>query len=134
MSHTRCKDGGFTLVEVLVAFVIVAVSLGALLQIFSSGLRSSHSAEAYTTAALLAESKLASIGIEEPLEEGETTGAFDNGFRWRSTVAPHAPEVGQDEASAAQAYEVTLVVRWGERGDERSVSLTTLRLAPKPGP
>ena len=94
MSRTRRKDGGFTLVEVLVAFAIVAVSLGALLQIFSGGLRSSRTAEAYATAALLAESKLARIGIEEPLEEGDTTGVFDNGFEWQSTVSPYLPEGG----------------------------------------
>jgi general secretion pathway protein I len=131
----RAGERGFTLIEVLVAFVIVALALGALLQVFATGLRGSSAAENYTMAALLAESKLAAMGIEEPLEEGERAGEFDNGFAWSTIVRPY--DGGGDGGptlapGALQAFEVSVTVRWGGAGRERSVSLATLRLVAEP--
>ncbi len=65
------------------AFTVLAISLGVLFEIFSTGMRASRSAEEYTRATLLAESKLAAIGITGALEEGETTGDFEDGYAWR---------------------------------------------------
>ncbi len=126
-------SGGFTLIEVLVAFAVLAVSLGVVFQIFSTGTRASRAAEAYTHATLLAESKLAAVGVEEPLEDGERTGEFDNGFRWRLAVRPYRLD-GQerDGAAALLAYEIGVTVLWHDGGGPKSVSLTTLRLKPRP--
>lgn len=127
---------GFTLLEVLVAVAILAVALGVLLQTFSTGLRSVASAERRTIATLLAESKLAAIGIETPLEAGETSGEFERGYRWLATVRPYL-EPGRANGDAAErgaarvpeAFEVVVTVTWsrGLRG-QGSVSLATLRL------
>ncbi len=123
--------GGFTLIEVLVALAIVVLALGSLLEIFSTSLRGVRRAEAYTEAVLLAESKLAAMGIETPLEEGGQRGRFDDRFRWRTTVRPftHRPDAIRKEDSLA-AYEVDITVLWGTGKEDRSVSLTTVRLVP----
>src|SRR5258707_8716331 len=52
------SSAGFTLIEILVAFTVATLLLGALYQLFSAGLRSSASAEHYADAVLLAESGL----------------------------------------------------------------------------
>ncbi len=132
-NRSVCAPGqarGFTLIEVLVAFVILAVALGVLLQVFSTGLRNARVAEAYTTATLYAESMLAAVGIEEPLAAGETSGEFDDRFRWRLDVQPYEISDGDDEAAAGRAFEVVVTVSWGDEDDPRDVTLTTLRLAP----
>ena len=124
---------GFTLVEVLVAFAILAFSLAVIARIFSTGAQSSRAADAVTLATLLAESSLASIGIEAPLREGQDSGAWDSGFRWRSTVQLFESETPADLALAdVRLYEVSVTVSWNVSGGERSVSLSTLRLAPRP--
>ncbi len=125
------RSRGFTLIEVLVALAVLALALGVLFQIFSTGLNNSRVAEAYAKATLLAQSKLASLGIEESLGEGENTGRFDEQFGWRVDVHGHEREerpVGQ--VAPLKPYEVVVTVYWGETDEERSVSLTTLRLAP----
>ena len=127
------RSRGFTLIEVLVALAVLALALGVLFQIFSTGLNNSRVAEAYAKATLLAQSKLASLGIEEPLGEAENTGRFDEQFGWRVDVQSHGREerpVGQ--VAPLNSYEVVVTVYWGETDEERSVSLTTLRLAPGP--
>ncbi len=124
-------SGGFTLIEVLVALAILAVALAAILQIISTGLRSSSTAEAHAIATMFATSKLAGIGVEQPLEEREDTGVFDNGFEWQSSVSRYPTEADDVEiGSAVAVYRVVVTVHWGGTGSGRSVSLTTLRLAP----
>ena len=130
-SMTRRADSGFTLLEIIVAVAILAVSLAALLQVFSSGLKGARVAQHHTIATLLAESKLATIGVEAPLEEAETSGEYDDDYGLRAAVRRYQ-EPGPDAAaeSPVVAYEVVVTVSWEETGGVRSVSLSTLRLAP----
>lgn len=103
---SRCRErsageAGFTLIEVLVAFAVLAIVLVPLLQVFGGGLGSTQTARAYTQAALLARSKLDEMGVEAPLVEGEETGTFDApGFRWRSEVTRDTSEVIAPEPPA----------------------------------
>lgn len=81
---------GFTLLEVLVACTLLAVSIAALLGLFSRGVNGAELADRYARAAMLAESKLASVGVEEALSEGETSGQFDDDYAWRLSVRAYA--------------------------------------------
>ena len=124
----RGRRGGFTLVEVLVAFAIAALSLAALMQVFATGLRGAATSEAYARAVMLAETRLASVGVEAPLEAGESTGRFDDDYRWRLTVEPYT-EAEMD--AAVEIYRIAVTVSWDEgRNAERAVTLQTLRLGP----
>ncbi len=130
----RGGASGFTLIEVLVALTILALSLGVFLNIFSTGLKGTRLSEAYSMATMLAESKLATIGVEEPLEEGESSGRFDDRFAWMVDVRPHESMEDEEEGSvrrrgALEAFDVVVTVSWDDRNDAKSISLTTLRLA-----
>lgn len=122
-------ERGFTLLEVIVAFTIVALALSAVFQIFSSGLRSAVVTETYNIATLLAESKLTGMGIEEPLAVGDRSGSFENGYRWLTSVRPYDNGGETSALEAISAFEVTVTVTWGGSMRERTVSLSTLRLA-----
>jgi general secretion pathway protein I len=117
---------GFTLLEVLVALVIFGLAFGVLAQIFQTGFRQSSAAERMSTATLLARSQLARIGIDVPLEIGETEEELEGDFRLRTTIVPADLETGTDDFAAVL---VEVAVAWGEPPDERRVALTTLRLA-----
>lgn len=119
---------GFSLVEVLVAFSILALSLGVLLALFSGGLRNTGIAHEYSRAITLAESKLAEAGVTEPLAPGERQGAFDGQYRWRTQVAEYLDE-GARAPEPLQAYRVTVRVSWEGALGDRSVALSTLRFA-----
>ena len=92
-------SAGFSLIEVLVAFVILALTLSVIMRIFSGGLRNVALAEDYSRAALLAESRLAELSVQ-PLE-GEAGGEFDGKYRWRSTVRPWVDDAGAPSAPGA---------------------------------
>ncbi len=123
------KDG-FTLIEALVAITILAVAMVALLQSFTTGLRSLNAAENYTLAAMKARSKLAELGTLVPFEEAGGEGEFEDGSTWRVEIESYEPEgaVGVRLDQKLTAYRIEVSVSWQ---GERSVTLKTLRLAPK---
>jgi general secretion pathway protein I len=124
---------GFSLLEVLVAFVILALVLGVLMQIFSGGLRNTKRAGEYQQAMLLAQSKLEGIGIETALEEGVSSGDFDDIYHWKLEISPYQDEQvsapGPKSIVLVKLLQVDLSVEWPGRDKNRVVRLKTLRLA-----
>ncbi|MGZ9033159.1 MAG: PulJ/GspJ family protein [Rhodospirillales bacterium] len=82
----RLSPNGFTLLEVLVAFTILALMLTVLLRIFSDGFRGMTAADVHAAAALHAQAALASVGAEIPLAVGDWSGEHEDGFRWRVSI------------------------------------------------
>lgn len=77
---------GFSLLEILVAFTLLAVALAVLMQVFSRGVNNADLADRYAKANMLAESMLESIGSEIALAEGESSGEFADGYSWRASI------------------------------------------------
>ena len=130
-------SAGFSLLELLVAFVILALTLSVMMRIFSGGLRNVGLADEYSRATLLAESRLAELGVQ-PVE-GEAEGEFDKKFRWRSTIRPWADDADTQDAEAqpvpVRLMKIEVRVAWGEEGGKsREVGLSTLQLASAPAP
>ena len=129
-SKRHRSDGGFTLLEVLIAFAILAVALTALIQAFSQGIHGSRVAEERAIAIMLARSKLAEVGKSIPLEESEHADKFKDGFGWRLIiVALDSSEVGLGDNTAVQLFNVAVTV---ERDDVDLVELRSLRLGASP--
>ncbi len=130
---------GFTLIEVLLAFVILAAAAGLLLGMLSGGLGQVARARSETEASLYAQSLLDGIGILEPIAPGSRDGEFDSGrYHYRLQIAqvddpvpapPTAQAAGPAPISGqplATFFRVSLVVRWGDRPTQQ-LSLSTLR-------
>jgi general secretion pathway protein I len=124
----RRVQRGFSLLEVLVAFAVLAITLGVLLQVFSGAIGATHLSAGYSRAAALAESKLNGVGIEIPLEIGTYEGDPEGDLSWFVVIEPYDAELSLLAEPAYPAYVVTAVAGWGEGERVRRVSLTTLRL------
>lgn len=123
---------GFTLLEVLIALIIFAISFGAIANIFQTALRQSTTAALLLDAKALAEQQMARIGADLPLEPGEHTGtvaaASRSALTWQSRVALAEPP--GDDASLV-LYQVTVDI--GEEASDRSLlTLQTLRIGTTP--
>src|SRR5689334_24108970 len=77
--------------ELIAAFVIFALGFGILLQILGGGLHTTRQSAEYTQAALWAQSMLDIQGIGEPLQEGSSSGQFDDTYRWQLNIAHYDP-------------------------------------------
>lgn len=139
------RQGGFTLIEMVAAFVIFAIGFGILLQILSSSLHTTMKAADYTRAALWAQSLLDTQGIGEPLREGDDSGRFDDRFSWNLRVTkvdpppvqqPVAPIAGNANgqgpvttslADNMDLFELDLDVSWGTAYLTHHARFVTLR-------
>jgi len=126
---------GFTLLEIVVAFTLMALVITVLLSVFSGGLQGLGLADDYSRASSVAESTLARVGADIALKEGETRGNEGERYSWSVQIRPfevEAPSQGQPQAvMAVQLMEVQVVVAWDDYGRNRQVKLSTLRLTQK---
>lgn len=124
------SEAGFTLVEVIVAIAILALGLGALLEMISSSLRQMAEAKRMAEAGALTQSLFAEVGTARPIREGQSDGQFPNGYHWRLNMERYGDAI-QREQWPVGAYVVSTEVTWLDGTHKRSYALTTLRLGPK---
>jgi general secretion pathway protein I len=127
---------GFSLLEVLVAFVILSLVATALFRLFSGALNNASAADEYSRAVLVAESVLAEASAAKPLREASQTGAADDGrISWKTTVAAYVPPGMPAEfdraadALALRLFRITAEVTFAApSGGERRFDLATTRI------
>ncbi|MFY2763300.1 type IV pilus modification PilV family protein [Arenimonas sp. MALMAid1274] len=141
MKHQR----GFSLIEVILAFSLLAATLGILIAILSGGLAQVKNAGDATEAALHAQSLLDELGVLEPIEPGSAGGQLDRGrYRWQRVITevedPAPVTLPPNEAGATPVesvgrqfndpvvYRIELDLSWGEGDYARSLRFTTLRV------
>ena len=124
------SNGGFTLLEVLVALTIFALVAGALLETFNGGLRNTRLAGEYAQAVVHARSKLVEVNARETFITGSESGRLGPVYDWRVEISDYRD--GRTPSSAAPPViplEVVVEVFWGEAGTgRRSVRLQSLIL------
>jgi prepilin-type N-terminal cleavage/methylation domain-containing protein len=130
MNGEHGGEDGFTLIETLVALVIMIAMATLLYRGFSGGLGAADAAEGAEAALLVAQSRLAALGAETPLEAREREGA-DGGMLWRAVLRPYAVARREDAATRQPAaFWATVTVTWRDkRGSRRrDLQLTTIKL------
>lgn len=140
------RPRGFSLLEVMLAFVILAVSMGMLLGMLSRGLGQVRSSQDESEATLHAQSLLDPVGVIEPVQPGERVGEFANGrYRYRletteiedpsPSPSPALPPTVVDPdagINAPKIYRIALDVSWGPPDAPRQLRFTTLRVRSPP--
>jgi prepilin-type N-terminal cleavage/methylation domain-containing protein len=131
MSDEHPQERGFTILEVLVALVILIVGLAGYYFAFGSGLLASASAERAWRAARAADNIVARLGRSISLDEGVKTGEFPDGRRWRLEIFP-AQLSDHDESSSPLVARVATVVVSEADGLGESFRVQTLVIGVRP--
>jgi len=129
------RPQGYTLIEVIVAFAVLALGLTILLGILSGATQQVRWANDAGRAALHAESLIAQAGVGAPLAPGHTEGDFENGrYRWTLDVEPWRDPTAVEtspqpvDPGAPQMYSLDLQVQWGDGRPRDRLHLQSLRL------
>ncbi len=145
------KANGFTLLEIMVAVAILAISLVALMNFQGNTMITSGRAERITEATMLARMKIAEVELdlekvqkrgefpEEKSEEGNFEEPFER-YKWRVTVKGvklPAPVTGEEgsvqtligrqltEEIGKTVRELTVEVLWEDMGEEQKIDVVT---------
>lgn len=140
------------MIEMIAAFVIFAIAVGALMQILTQSMNNARYSADETRAALWAQSLLDNVGVGERVEAGSSHGEFDRKYRWELEIEQIDPELVAAEATEPSGavtnagpivavgnpafgipqidlFHVVLNVKWGDSARERSARFSTLRTA-----
>lgn len=109
MTRRRVQDGGFTLLEVMAAVAILALTLVVLLSVITNNMRATAHSRMLTTATFLARGKIVALedtliekGFQD-LDENDEGNFADDGFRDISwTTAIEKIQLPTDMAQTAQ--------------------------------
>jgi prepilin-type N-terminal cleavage/methylation domain-containing protein len=88
--NAKCRNSGFSLVEVMCAILILGIALAGMTQGITTALTSSKESELQTTAALYAAGLIETLRAEEDLNDGVTDGDCGEGlslYRWAEIVS-----------------------------------------------
>jgi general secretion pathway protein I len=130
LTARRREEGGFSLLEMMVAVAILALSLGALYQATSGATRNVRSDEKYAYGVELARSLLANYSVVPPggfSGQGETGG----GFLWRVDARPVAL-AGSDRLPRGSLQQIEVSVSWRDGSRQREVVLNSVVEGRKP--
>jgi len=127
-------QGGFTLLEVVVALAIVGLGVVTLLEIFSTGLRLGAGSFARTEAISYGRQAMDEVLIRREVKDGGEEGSFGEAYRWRAQVRAYQQETQLPFSAKWELKEVTLQMRYSDGGRERRVEMRTLRLLRKKSP
>ena len=127
------NNGGFTLLEVLLAFVVFALSFATVLEILSGSMRNTVRAREYTEVALIAQSVIDQLGLEIPVEQGATVSGESGDYQWEVSINSFGESSGNgyvvelSEMTGIELLQIDLVISWGEPPREKSNSFSTVR-------
>jgi len=120
------RQRGFTLIEVVVAFAIFALSMGALYETFGGAVRRGIQARDREQSLLAAQSVLARLRVSPPPWKPEDAGRLEGGWLWRTEIVPF--DAGANERTPWRALVVTVGLR-REDSDTGEVVLKSIELA-----
>jgi len=127
------RSGGFTLLEVLLAFVIFALSFATVMEIQSGSIRNTIRAREYSEIALIAQSVMDQIGLEIPLEAGTSVGGESGDYEWEVTIDSFEDSTGEvdsvqlAELTGIELLRIDVVISWGEPPRDRFREFSTVR-------
>ena len=134
MKDIRKRENGFTLIETLVATMILAIGVVTILQLFSGGLRSGKTSDDYCRAIFNAKSKMNEMLLVDELTEDGLGGVFEDGYEWNAVISKvdkKKDEGKQEEKKTdyVQRYKIKLTVSWVEGNRKKEFVLDTVQLA-----
>ncbi len=118
---------GFTLIETLVAMMILSIAIVTIFQLFSGSLRAGKLSDNYTRAVFHAKEKMEEILISEKMAEGDFQGRFDDEFQWKAEI--RRSDTLKDSSPPINTFAIRVEVFWRESESPKTITVSTLKIA-----
>lgn len=123
----RSRSEGMSLIEVLVAFVILGMSMSVILRINATTLRNHQVSADYLKAVRIAESRLDQMAVDRTNSSLDEQGDEQGVFRWHYLRQPYSDWVEQRQLPLLPVEE-TISIAWDAPGGERVLKFTRIGL------
>jgi type II secretion system protein I len=147
----RARQSGFTLLEVLIAAVLIGSVFVAVVSLMSQSLRNIDRMRPHELAVLHAREVMNQQLLRDELQPESFSGQWSDGYRWRVDVAPldftalgkstaaPQPVVANDSTTTVKPgsktlFRIRVAISWGDRAQARSYDLETMQWANWPVP
>ena len=125
----RQTQAGMSLIEVLVAFVILGMVMAVIMRINATSLRNHDVSKAYLQALRVAESRLVAEGLDKTLVSINSSGEAWPDIRWEFNRQPYSGWSEERlQGLPAQPVEERITVSWGSEPFDRQLSFTRIKL------
>lgn len=134
----RRRNGGFTLLEILVAVTVLAVAFSSIYRLFGGTIRSIMTSEGYVRAVVVGEQMMTEVLFDEKkeFEPGSSQGAFAGNphYTYEMEIAEYETPIGRsggddtkDIKDKAATYVVNLKVKWKDGREQKSLLLSSMK-------
>ena len=130
-TRLSAPNDGFTLIEILVAISILAISLVVILQLFSGGLKSSRLSDEYTRGIFHAREKMGEVLLSKEVSAGETEGEFSDSFRWKCQIELIEDVEEDEEKLPFNMFNIKVDIIWDMGGREKRFQVSTMKVVEK---
>lgn len=131
----EARSKGFTLIETLVAVMILSISLVVVMQLFSGGLKSNKISNDYLYGIFHAREKMEELLLSEELMPGSFSGDFEDGYHWHAVIDFAGEFNGQEEEGykkmPVSTVRILLDISWQAGRREKHFNLSTTALVDK---
>ena len=131
MPKLFASNDGFTLIEILVAISILAISLAVILQLFSGGLKSSRLSDEYTRGIFHAREKMGEVLLSKEVSAGETEGEFSDSFRWKCQIELIEGVEEDEEKLPFNMFNIRVDIVWDVGDKEKRFQVSTIKIVEK---
>jgi type II secretion system protein I len=120
------SDGGFTLLEVLVALSILAIAVTVIFQLFSANLKAIRGSEDYVSAAVRAQVRLREVLLDPKLMETSWSETTTDGYRVDVVVTEGLRERTKD--LPVQLLNVVLTIYWTKGSKQKALTVKSMKM------
>ena len=122
----RRGQAGFTLLEIIVAFALIATAVLLAVQLFSANLRAIATSESHMRASAYAGAVMREITTDEDFPNNASTSGFVDIYRFETS----AVKVDEERNSTINAdlYRIDVALSWREGNRDKTISLSSLKL------
>ncbi len=134
LKNTNCqliikKEEGFTILEIMVALVLIAVVVSSFIQLSSANLNNLSSSDDQIDALIHANAKMREILDLEIIEDKSWNETDNDGYSYEITMAESLAD--RTDSLNVKMEEITLLTKWVKNNKKKEVVLKTAKVISK---
>lgn len=123
------SEQGFTILEIMVALVLISIVIVSVVQLSSANLRNLASADDQIDALMHANSKMREILDLDKIEDKSWNETDDEGYSYEITIAENLKE--RTDSLGVKMEEITLITSWVANNKKKEFILKTAKIVSK---